>query len=255
MPTLRDDAVVLRTQLLGEADRIVTLLTREHGRLRAVGKGVRRTASRFGSRLEPGTHVDLELWQGRSDLLTVQQAVTLEPYGERLVADYGAWTAGAAVLEAADRLAGEDGDPQPRLHATLVGALAALAGRRHASPLVLDAFVLRALRHAGYGVALDACAGCGAPGPHRAFHVAAGGAVCPACRPAGASSPGADVVGLLAALRDADWATADASEERVRSAGSGLVAACLQHHLERGLRSLPLVERRPPEPVRPGRPT
>ena len=61
MPLYRDEAVVLRTQKLGEADRIVTLLTRRHGRVRAVAKGVRRTGSKFGSRVEPFMHVDLQL--------------------------------------------------------------------------------------------------------------------------------------------------------------------------------------------------
>ena len=103
MPLYRDEAVVLRTQKLGEADRIVTLLTRHHGRVRAVAKGVRRTGSRFGARVEPFSHVDLQLYEGRS-LDTVTQAETLEPYGERIAADYGRYTAGTAVLETAERL-------------------------------------------------------------------------------------------------------------------------------------------------------
>src|SRR6266481_9787134 len=70
----RDDGIVLRTQDLGEADRIITVLTRRNGRVRAVGKGVRRTKSRFGARLEPFTHVDLQFYAGRSNLETVTQA-------------------------------------------------------------------------------------------------------------------------------------------------------------------------------------
>ena len=66
MPLYRDEAIVLRTHKLGEADRIITLLTRRTGRVRAVAKGVRRTKSKFGARLEPGTHVDLQLYEGRS---------------------------------------------------------------------------------------------------------------------------------------------------------------------------------------------
>src|SRR4051812_42124640 len=79
MPLYRDEAVVLRTQKLGEADRIVTLLTRRHGRVRAVAKGVRRTGSRFGARVEPFTHDDLQLHEGRS-LDVVTQAETIEPF-------------------------------------------------------------------------------------------------------------------------------------------------------------------------------
>src|SRR6187402_3843105 len=107
MRLYRDRAVVLRQHKLGEADRIVTLLTREHGMVRAVGKGVRRTRSKFGSRLEPFTHVDLQLYAGRS-LDVVQQAETLAPYGDRLVGDYARYTAGTAMLETAERLTAEE---------------------------------------------------------------------------------------------------------------------------------------------------
>ena len=87
VPLYRDEAIVLRTHKLGEADRIITLLTRQHGRVRAVAKGVRRTTSRFGSRLEPFTHVDLQLAEGRN-LDVITQAETIEPFpahlGDRL---------------------------------------------------------------------------------------------------------------------------------------------------------------------------
>ena len=66
MPLYRDEAIVLRTHKLGEADRIVTLLTRQHGKVRAVAKGVRRTTSRFGARLEPFMVVDVQCYEGRS---------------------------------------------------------------------------------------------------------------------------------------------------------------------------------------------
>src|SRR6188472_1345672 len=102
----RDEGVVLRVQKLGEADRIVTLLTRRTGRVRAVGKGVRRTTSRFGARLEPFSHVDLQLWAGRS-LDIVTQAETIGAYGKDIVGDYGRYTAGTAVLETAERLTAE----------------------------------------------------------------------------------------------------------------------------------------------------
>ena len=65
MTLYRDEAIILRTQKLGEADRIITMLTREHGRIRGVAKGVRRTKSKFGARLEPGSHVDIQLFVGK----------------------------------------------------------------------------------------------------------------------------------------------------------------------------------------------
>ena len=245
MRLYRDTAVVLRVQKLGEADRIVTLLTRRHGRVRAVAKGVRRTSSRFGARLEPFGHVDVQFATART-LDIVTQVETVDGFGSRLVGDYGRYTAGCAVLETAERLAGADGEPALRLYLLLVGALRALAERRRDAPLVLDAFLLRAMTVAGWAPALAECARCGVPGPHRAFSVPAGGVVCAGCRPAGAATPSPQTVELLGALARGDWMVAERAAESVRRAGSGLIAAHLQWHLERQLRSLPLVERRPP---------
>ncbi len=240
MPVYRDEGVVLRTHKLGEADRIITLLTRRHGRVRAVAKGVRRTRSKFGATVEPFSHVDLQLYEGRS-LDIVTQAESITAYGEDLVTDYGRYTAGTAVLETAERLTAEEREPSLRLFLLVLGALRAL-GERDPS-LVLDAFLLRAMSVAGYAPALSECAGCGVPGPHRAFSVPAGGTVCSTCRPPGAASPSPAALALLTDLLTGDWDSAALAEERTRREGSGLVAAHLQWHLERGLRSLPLVER------------
>ena len=242
MSLYRDDGIVLRTQKLGEADRIITLLTREHGRVRAVAKGVRRTSSKFGARLEPFTHVDVQLYTGRS-LDIVTQAETLAPYGERVVADYPRYTAGTAMLETAERFTAEEKEPAVQQYLLLVGGLRTLAARLHEPGLVLDAFLLRSLAVAGYAASFADCARCGAKGPHRAFSVPGGGAVCPTCRPAGAVSPAPEALALLSALLTGDWDVADASEARHRREASGVVAAYLQWHLERGLRSWPHVER------------
>ena len=247
MSLYRDEGVVLRVQKLGEADRIITLLTRRNGRVRAVAKGVRRTRSKFGATVEPFSHVDLQLYAGRS-LDVVVQADSLHAYGERLVADYSRYTAGTAVLETAERLTSEEREPSLRLFLLVVGALRALSGDgsddvvRDPS-LVLDAFLLRAMAVSGYAPALEDCARCAAPGPHRAFSVPAGGSVCAACRPAGAASPSPVAVRLMQDLLTGDWDGAEGSDGRARREASGLVAAHLQWHLERGLRSLPLVER------------
>jgi DNA repair protein RecO (recombination protein O) len=253
MPVYRDDAVVLRTQRLGEADRIITLLTRRTGRVRAVAKGVRRTKSKFGARLEPGTHVDLQLYEGRS-LDIVTQAETIAPYGARMAEDYSRHTTASALLEAAERLTAEEREPALRLFLLTVGALRTLADGSHDPPLVLDAFLLRSLEHAGYGMALGACARCGVSGEHTAMQIAAGGVVCSACRTPGSVLLGSAAVELLLALRDGEWTIADASERRTRRDVSGIVAAHLQWHLERGLRSLPLVEREAPVAAAAARP-
>jgi DNA repair protein RecO (recombination protein O) len=261
----RDDGIVLRTQKLGEADRIITILGRTSGRIRAVAKGVRRTKSRFGARLEPFTHVDLMLHTGRS-LDIVTQAEVIRPYGAPLAGDYPRYTAGVAMLETAERFTPVEKEPALRQLLLLIGGLRALGDAEHAPGLVLDAFLLRSLAVAGYAPALQECARCGAPeggapdsgapdsgapesGAPRsgrrlpAFAVAAGGMVCASCRPPGAASPAAPTVALMLALLRGDWDGADRSERRHRVECSGLVAAYLQWHLEHSIRSLRHVER------------
>ncbi|WFE29787.1 DNA repair protein RecO [Solwaraspora sp. WMMD791] len=245
----RDDAVVLRVQKLGESDRIITLLTRRHGRLRAVARGVRRTTSRFGARLEPFGHVDLQLAGnpdgGGSSLHTVSQVEGLHLYGKRFLGDYPRYTAASAIAETAERLTPVEREPSLQLFQLTLGALRALADGSHAGTLVLDAYLLRGMAFAGWAPALVECAVCGNRGRHRAFSVPAGGCVCPDCRPPGAAHPAPATIDLMAALATGDWQVADASEPAARRECSGLVAAHLQWHLERGLRSLPLVDRSP----------
>ena len=243
MTLYRDTGVVLRVHKLGEADRIVTLLTRRHGKVRAVAKGVRRTTSRFGARLEPFCHVDAQFYTGRSSLDIVTQVQTVDAFGAGLVDDYPRYTAACAVLETTDRLTPEEGEPSLRLYLMVVGALRALAEQTHPAGLVLDAFLLRAMSVAGWEPALAGCARCGEEGPHRHFSVPAGGMVCPPCRPTGSAMPNPATIELLDALLTGDWHTAEASQVAQRREGSGLVAALLQWHLERGLRSLALVDR------------
>ncbi|MFZ0323735.1 MAG: DNA repair protein RecO [Actinomycetes bacterium] len=242
MSLYRDEAVVLRTQKLGEADRIITLLTRHHGRVRAVGKGVRRTKSKFGSRLEPFAHVDIQLYEGRT-LDVVTQVETLDVHTTSLAADYAAYTSGTAMLETAERLTDAEREPSTQLYLLLVGGLRSLASGDHDPGSVLDAFLLRALAIAGYAPNFAECARCGVPGPHRFFSVQAGGSVCTDCRPAGSVTVSPQTLEFLAALLSGDWVVADACDQRFRREGSGLTAAYLQWHLERGLRSLRLVER------------
>lgn len=244
----RDDAVVVRVQKLGESDRIITLLTRRHGRLRAVARGIRRTTSRFGARLEPFGHVDVQLAgdpQGNtgSSLHTINQVEGIHLYGKRFLDDYPRYTAASAIVETAERLSPVEREPSLRLFLLTLGALRALADGERPSSLVLDAYLLRGMALAGWAPALVACAVCGTPGQHRAFSVPAGGSVCPDCRPPGAAHPAPATLDLMSALTGGDWQVAEATEPSVRRECSGLVAAHLQWHLERGLRSLPLVDR------------
>ena len=254
MQLYRDDGIVLRTQQLGEADRIITVLGRSTGRVRAVAKGIRRTKSRFGARLEPFTHVDLMLHPGRS-LDVITQAEVIRPYGQPLAGDYPRYTAGVAMLETAERFTPVEKEPALRQLLLLIGGLRALGEQDHDSRLILDAFLLRSLAVAGYAPALEECARCGAPGPGRdrdapgrdlrlpASAIPVGGMVCASCRPPGAASPAPATVALMLALLRGDWDGADLSERRHRVECSGLVAAYLQWHREHSIRSLRHVER------------
>jgi DNA repair protein RecO (recombination protein O) len=246
----RTDALVLRTYKLGEADRIIVLLTPGHGQIRAVAKGVRRTTSKFGATLEPFMLSRLQLVRGRNlDIIT--QAASITPYGQRIAADYDAYAAASAMVETAERLTlaeiGEHGGgvEAPSQYRLLHGALAALARSAHAPRLLLDSYLLRALATAGWAASFTECARCGAPGPHRSVNVTLGGSVCDNCRPPGSSTPAPETVGLLAALLSGRWDVADASPEPARREAAGIVAGYLQFHLERHLKSLSVMDQHP----------
>ncbi len=271
MSLYRDDGIVLRTHKLGEADRIVTVLARKSGRIRAVAKGVRKTRSRFGARLEPFTHVDLLLHAGRT-LDVITQAETLRSYGDFLASDYPRYTTGTVMLETAERFTAVEKEPALRQFLLLVGGLRALTDGEHDPRLVLDAFLLRSLAVAGYAPALDECAICGtrtpgadAAGPdaaspdadgeapdlvatarrrpaRRVFGIAAGGLVCKSCHATGAATASVATIDLMSALLRGDWGLADATERRYQVECSGLVAAYVQWHLEHSIRSLRHVE-------------
>ncbi|WP_167139438.1 DNA repair protein RecO [Diaminobutyricimonas sp. TR449] len=243
MPLYRDEAVVLRTHKLGEADRIVTMLSRQHGKIRAVAKGVRRTASKFGARLEPFMLVDVQLYEGRS-LDTITQAETLASYGATIASDYASYTAANAMVEAADKLTDDLGSLQQ--YVLLVGALRSLARKEHMPGLTLDSYLLRALAVAGWAPSFVDCAVTGAPGPHSAFVVQLGGVVADEVAPPGTPRLDGDTIGLLGALLAGEWSTAETAGERTRAQASGIVAAYAQFHLERTLRSLEHVDRSQP---------
>jgi DNA repair protein RecO (recombination protein O) len=239
VPVYRDEAVVLRTHKLGEADRIVTLLTRQHGKVRAVAKGVRRTGSKFGSRLEPFMVADIQLYEGRS-LDVVTQAESLGSYGADIAADYASYTAANAMVETADRVTEAESSLQQYL--LLVGALRSLARNEHGAALTLDSYLLRALSLAGWAPSFQDCSRCGAIGPHSSLVVQLGGVVCADCAPQGAPRLDDETIALLASLLTGDWAAAEATDDATRSKASGVVAAYTQWHLERGLRSLQHVQ-------------
>lgn len=235
MPLYRAQGVVLRTHKLGEADRIVTMLTEHRGLLRAVAKGVRRTSSKFGARLEPFMVADLQLFEGRT-LDTITQASTLGAYGPHISADYERFRAANIMVETAERLS--EGGPAPDQFRLLVGGLRTLAQAQIDPALIRDGYLLRALAAAGWAPGIDACVKCGKPGPHTHVAVQVGGVLCDSCRVPGTPELDPGSVELLAALLAGDWTRATTSTEKHRSQAAGIVAAYTQWHVERGLKSL-----------------
>lgn len=240
MPSFRDDAIVIRTHLLGEADRIVTLLTRQHGKIRAVAKGVRKTSSRFGSRLEPFMFVDIQ-WAAGKSLDIVQQVETLGAFGGALSADYEKYAAASSMVETCDRLSEHD-SPSTQF-ALLLAALKSLAAGEHDPYLTLDSYLLRSLALAGWAVQLTDCAQTGEPGPHETFVIELGGVVSKAVAPPGAPRIGPEVLSLLQALASGDWGIAESAGPPAREQASALVSAFTQFHVERAVKSLSHMER------------
>ena len=211
MALYRDEAIVLRTQKLGEADRIVTLLTRQHGKVRAVAKGVRRTRSRFGARLEPFMVVDVQLYEGRS-LDTVTQAETLAPVRRRRSPATTSPTPPAtAMLETAERLT-EEREPALQQFLLLAGGLQ-LAGRRRARDRAGARRLPAALaRRRRLGAELPRLRALRRPGPAQGLQPRQRRHRLPVVphRPA-RRRPALQTLELLAALLAGDWAVADAS--------------------------------------------
>jgi DNA repair protein RecO (recombination protein O) len=183
--TVETEAVVLRSIRYGEADRILHLFALERGRLSAIAKGARKTTSRFGARLEPFSHVDLVLHEGRGELLTVTGVDLLRSH-DASRSDAYRLAVGSIGLEAVLRLFLEH-DANPRAFHALTRFLdllddvdAELPAKPALEPLVLS-FQLKLLWVAGYLPHLAGCASCGASGPLVGFSARSGGAVCDAC--------------------------------------------------------------------------
>jgi DNA repair protein RecO (recombination protein O) len=236
MPLYRDHGIVLRTYRLGEADRIVVLLSRDHGKVRAVAKGVRKTTSRFGGRLEPTRHVAVQLYEGR-ELDTITQVETVDHF-RSIRDDLSRVSRAVSMLEAADQLAMER-EPNVRLYQMLLGALRALAARP--APLVAPGFFLKALALEGFRPTVEACVACGEASPLVAFDPDEGGLLCDEHRRGIAVSPAA--VALLQSVLGGRLADAlDAVESPATAEVEHVATRVLEHHLERRLRSVHVLE-------------
>jgi|SRR5581483_8005850 len=237
MALYRDEAVVLRTYRLGEADRIVVLFTKGRGKVRAVGKGVRKTTSRFGARLEPTSHVALQLFDGRN-LDTITQAETLEHF-RTLREDLERITRASAMLEAVDSITIER-EPNAPLYTMLLGALRTLAGANH--PLVVPAFFWKLLALEGVAPMVEACVVCGAAEPLCAFSLDDGGVVCETHR-RGVALPD-DAIVLLQLILGGRVAAALAQPVTAATTEiEHLATRAMEYHLERRIRSIRVLDR------------
>src|SRR6266496_952752 len=236
MPLYKEQGIVLRSIKLGEADKIVSILTQGSGKIRAVAKGIRKTHSKFGARLEPFTHVSLLLYQGRN-LDTITQAEIVSPF-VALRGSFDLIAAGETMLEAVDKVA-EEHEKNVRLFLLLLAGLRTLETRPNDPAAVAESFLLKLLSLSGFHPSLSACAVCGDPGPHGWFSAGQGGVVCQDCAEHDAGRIAEGAVRWLDALARIDvLAAGDMTPAiEVRREARAMLYGFAEYHLERRMRS------------------
>ncbi|MCP3973665.1 MAG: DNA repair protein RecO [bacterium] len=233
-----DQGIVLRSYPFGEADRVVVLLSPNHGKLRTVAKGVRKTKSRFGGRLEPFSHVDLVLYEGRN-LDTITQVSLIEPF-HLLRADLDRVIAAGTMVEVADAVSQED-EPSVRLFLLLHRGLKAL-DVEDPHPDTVTSFLLKAAAVLGMAPQLDNCAACGRDDDLRRFSFAEGGVLCESCRTSGSYALKAGVTDYMADMAVADLADLPEFDPSLSRDAMGVARRFLEFHLERRLESLAVLD-------------
>ena len=230
---------MLRQHKLGEADKIITLMTQGSGKIRGVAKGIRRTKSRFGARLEPFTHVSVMLYRGSGALDTITQAEIVNQH-RHVREDLGLFAAGETMLEAVDKVA-EEHERNVKLFVLLLQGLRTLDAEPADGVAVSESFLLKLLSVSGFHPSLTACAVCGATQP-ALFSSGQGGAVCTRCAEPEAepvSSAALDALALLASsgLEDSGALVFD---DRPRREARNLLYAFTEFYIERRMKSVPL---------------
>lgn len=235
--TLKTEAVVLRSIRYGEADRILHLYSKSHGRIGAIAKGARKPRSRFGGRLEPFFRLDLVLHEGRGELLTVTGAATVEGFPslrERGASLDAAARACDAVLRLLD--SPEPNQPAYNLLCRYLSLLDDPAAARAAGLEVALSFRLKLALAAGFAPELAACAHCGDAEHLAGFSGAAGGVVCASCE-AGSFPLGEEAHRFMVAAIGSPLAEAPAAEELTLRQVERAVGETLEHHAHVQLRS------------------
>ena len=236
MAHYRDSGVIVRTHKLGEADRIVSVITENNGKVRAVAKGVRKTRSRYGGRLELLRHLDLQFYQGRGDLDIVTQAETRDHWPE-IREDLDRLGKALTIAEAVDQVV-QDKQPNQEAYRMLCGALETL--QRRDPVLIVPAFMLKLLAHEGVAPVLDECVVGGEATDLEFFDPRVGGVTCAAHQRSRRVSSSA--LALMRATLGGALATVLEVQQAPHTDEVSTIAHRLwEFHIERRLRSTELL--------------
>lgn len=238
MAIRHDQGIVLRGYPFGEADRVVVVLSPNNGKLRTVAKGVRKTTSRFGGRLEPFTHVDLVLYEGRN-LDTITQVSIIEGF-PHLRQNLDLVVAAGTMVEAADAVAQEE-ESSLRLFMLLQRGLRALDAGVMGTDLITS-FLLKLADVVGVAPALEACAACGRDEHLDRFSFSNGGVLCDYCRDDGGVRLRVGLTAYMAALGRADFTNLPAEDRSLAGEAMGVARRFVEYHLDRTLASLAVME-------------
>jgi len=229
-----DQGIVLRGYPFGESHRVVVLLSPNHGKLRTVAKGVRKTKSRFGGRLEPMTHVEVVLYEGKN-LDTITQVSVINAFPD-LRNDLDRVLAAGTMIEVVDAVVQED-DPSHRMFLLLQRSLTLLdEGPPH--PDLVTAFLLKAADIIGVAPAFGACAGCGRSDHLTRFSFAEGGSVCDTCRSPGSYALRDGIIEYLAGVAAADLTQLPEADPSMTKEALGITKRFMEYHLERRIETL-----------------
>lgn len=236
----RDQAIVLRKTKLGEADVILTLLTARHGQIRAVAKGMRRTGSKFGSRLSPFNQVDIQLYEG-SNLQTVVQAESISLAAEKITSEYGRFIAGQVMLETTEKITEDFADYE--YYDLLRGAIGALAKAVIPVSVVLSSFLLQILAMAGWAPSWESCVGCEKTENLRGLTISGGGALCGDCLAGQGRRIPPQILPLMRALQFHQWQQVAKYTTVDLGQAEEIAVSYTQWFLERKLKSIEVMNR------------
>lgn len=229
-----DQGIVLRGYPFGESHRVVVMLSPNHGKLRTVARGVRKTKSRFGGRLEPLTHVEVVLYEGRN-LDTITEVSVINAFGD-LRNDLDRVLAAGTMIEIVDAVVQEE-EPSQRMFLLLQRSLTILDhGPPH--PDLVTAFLLKAADIIGVAPAFGLCAGCGSTDHLTRFSFAEGGSVCDTCRSPGSYALREGIIEYLAAVASADMTMLPDADHSMTGEALGITKRFMEYHLERRIETL-----------------